>query len=554
MGTSRNNKQNNFIFQAGTLAIAGIITRVIGLLYRSPLQAIIGDLGMGYYQSAYTFYTIVLLISSYSIPSALSKVIAQKLAVKEYKNAHKIFRCALVYVLVIGGVASIFLFFGASLFVEDAAVSVLRIFAPTIFVYGILGVLRGYFQAHKTMVQTSVSQILEQIINAIVSVGGAYLLIHTCHQSAEFAASEQGQVERAVQGAMGSAIGTGAGVAMALVFMLGMYALNYKIIHRRIRKDQHDNLLSNKEIFVMITAIVTPFILSTAVYNLSASVNTTIYTDWYAKFKDLGSIVINENWGIFSGKVLTITNIPIAFASAMASAMMPSVAQTMAQNNIKETRRKIALAVKTTMMIAIPCAFGIAVLAKPVLNLLFSNTQDALKLGGNLLVAMAVTVIFYALSTLNSSILQGIGKVNQPIINAGIALVLQTGVALGLLYFTELGLYAIVIANIVYSGLMCILNQRAVRRAVGYRQEYYKSFFIPIVSSIAMGIVCWGVYQLFYLITKSMNISLIPSILIAIIVYFVMLVTLKGVSEEELKGMPKGHLLVRLFRKTKILR
>ena len=167
----KNSSKNNFIMQAGILAAAGIISRIIGLLYRGPLQSVIGNLGLGYYQSAYNYYTIILLISSYSIPSAISKAIAQKLGEKEYRNAHRLFHGAMIYVLVVGGIASLFLFFGAGLSVSGAAVTVLRTFAPTIFVYGILGVLRGYFQAHKSMAQTSVSQILEQIANAVVSVG-----------------------------------------------------------------------------------------------------------------------------------------------------------------------------------------------------------------------------------------------------------------------------------------------------------------------------------------------------------------------------------------------
>lgn len=88
---SKSSKKDGFIIQAGILAAAGIICRIIGLLYRSPLTAIIGDEGNGYYQTAYTVYTIVLLISSYSIPSAISKVIAQKLAIRDYRNAHRIF-------------------------------------------------------------------------------------------------------------------------------------------------------------------------------------------------------------------------------------------------------------------------------------------------------------------------------------------------------------------------------------------------------------------------------------------------------------------------------
>ena len=105
MGTSK--KSNSFVMQAGILAAAGIICKIIGILYRSPLTHVIGDEGNGYYTSAYEIYTIILLISSYSIPSAISKVIAQRLALKEYRNAEKIFHCALVYVVVVGGAASI---------------------------------------------------------------------------------------------------------------------------------------------------------------------------------------------------------------------------------------------------------------------------------------------------------------------------------------------------------------------------------------------------------------------------------------------------------------
>ena len=107
----KNSSKNNFIMQAGILAAAGIISRIIGLLYRGPLQSVIGNLGLGYYQSAYNYYTIILLISSYSIPSAISKAIAQKLGEKEYRNAHRLFHGAMIYVLVVGGIASLFLFF-----------------------------------------------------------------------------------------------------------------------------------------------------------------------------------------------------------------------------------------------------------------------------------------------------------------------------------------------------------------------------------------------------------------------------------------------------------
>lgn len=551
----KNNSGNNFIMQAGILAAAGILSRIIGLLYRSPLQAVIGNLGMGYYQSAYNYYTIVLLISSYSIPSAISKVIAQKLGAKEYRNAHRLFHGALLYVLVVGGIASLFLFFGAGLFFADeAAISVLRTFAPTIFVYGILGVLRGYFQAHRSMVQTSISQILEQIANAVVSVGAAYLLIQNAMGSMEVPADEAGRVERATMGAIGSALGTGAGVAVALLFMLWVYSLNRGIILRRVKRDRHPHVDSYGEIFKMITLIVTPFILSTAVYNLSSAVNNSIYNKWYPQLRGLNSVDLYERYGIFSGQSLTISNIPIAFASAMASAMIPSVAQLIAAKDTRGAKEKIAIAVKSTMVISIPCAVGLLVLARPVIALLFTNkTEEELTLAAHLLMMLALSVIFYALSTLNSSILQGLGKVNTPIVNAGIALVLQTLTAIGLLFFTDLDLYSIAIANTVYSGVMCVLNQRAVSRAIGYRQEYVTSFFVPLLASAFMGGAAWAIYEAFYLVTGSMKLAVIPAIVIAGCVYFALLILLKGVSEQELLGFPKGYLLVKLAKKCRLL-
>lgn len=547
-------KENSFLVQAGILAAAGMISRVIGLLYRSPLHRVIGDLGMGYYNTAFNFYNIILMISSYSIPAAISKVIAQKLALKEYRAAHKMFLCALGYVLAVGGAASLFLFFGAGLLVEPEVIPVLRTFAPTIFVYGILGVLRGYFQAHKSMVQTSVSQILEQIANAIVSVGAAYLLIHSSFAAMEAPTDREGRVLWGTKGAIGSAMGTGAGVLTALLFMLGMYALNKRLIHRRIQRDEHEDISSYGSILKTITLVVTPFILSTAIYHLSSTVNNILYTRALPAMKELDTVEIHSRWGVFSGQAQTISNIPVAFASAMAAAMLPAVAQLTAAKKIGEARDKIGLAVKITMIISIPCAVGLFVLARPVTALLFKNTQESEDLATGMLMALAVSVIFYGLSTLSSQILQGLGKLNAPIFNAGLSLILQSAVASLLLFFTDLDLYAVAIANIVYSGAMCILNQISVRKAIGYRQEIPRTFLIPLLASVFMGAVAWGVYEALLLLTKSPRISVIPAIIIGAVLYFALLILFRGVTEEELRGFPKGSLLVRIAKKCRLLK
>lgn len=557
MSQKNGSRKDNFIMQAGILAIAGVISRIIGLLYRSPLTGIIGDEGNGYYSSAYNIYTIVLLISSYSIPSAVSKVISQKLALKEYRNAHRLFLCSLYYVMAVGGIASLVLFFGSHWFLEPNAAKVLKVFAPTIFVYGLLGVLRGYFQAHHSMIQTSVSQIVEQIINAAVSIGAAYLLIMTSMGNMTVYSGENlsetellWNTNHAIYGAMGSATGTGAGVLIALLFMAWVYHINKKGIHKKIERDRTDKVDSYGEIFKVVLLTVTPFILSTALYNLSTTINLKVYTNAMMKIHGIAEELAYENYGIFAGKAVVISNIPIALATAMAAAILPGVATLFAQKEYGATRRKVSLAIKMTMLISIPSAVGLAVLAKPVTQVLFPQ-KGSLDLASKLLCALAISVIFYALSTLTNSVLQGIGKINVPVIHSGIALVVQTVVLVPLVCLTDLSLYALAIANVVYSFTVCVLNAFSMRKYLKYRQEWKKTYILPFVAAAVMGALAYGVYHGLYLLIPYNLVCLIIAMIVAVMVYFVGLILLGALEEEDLLAIPKGQILVRIMKKIK---
>lgn len=533
-------KNDGFIMQAGILAMAGIICRIIGILYRSPLAAVIGDEGNGYYGSAYNIYTIILLISSYSIPSAISKVIAGKLALKEYKNAQRIFHCAFIYVIVVGGIASLFTFLAAGILVEKNAVIVLRVFAPTIFFSGLLGVLRGYFQAHKTMVQTSLSQILEQILNAIISILAAYLL--------KQAVIDKDLTTQAVYGAMGSALGTGAGVLMALAFMWMVYGLNRQYIAKRLKKDKSQNVLSYSEIFKIIFLLVTPFILSTFIYNFSTSLDETIYRKILKLVKGVDVAQIATWYGIYSGKAVVISNIPIAIASAMSAAMIPSISGKFATGDMKGTRAKVHTAILTTMLIAIPAAVGIGVLANPVVSFLFPG-QTSLDLAASLLRALSVTVVFYSLSTLTNAVLQGIGKVNVPVINAFVALIVQTVVLVPCLWYTDLNLYSLAIVAIVYSLLMCILNGISVKKHLGYKQDIKKVFLLPAAASVVMGVAAYGVYTGLYAVIKNNVIALLPAIVVGAAVYGILILKMGVLTEDDILAMPKGKKLAGILEK-----
>ena len=542
MGKKKNS--NNFVMQAGILAAAGIICRIIGILYRSPLAAVIGDEGNGYYSSAYEIYTIILLVSSYSIPSAISKVIAQRLALKEYRNAQKIFRCAIGYVVVVGGLASLFTFFGAGLLVGGNSIPVLRIFAPTIFFSGLLGVLRGYFQAHGTMVPTSFSQIVEQILNAVVSILAAFLLIK--------AVSDSDTTTQAVYGASGSAIGTGSGVIIALLFMLGVFLLNKEYISRKVKRDNSSQILSTGEVYKIIITMVTPVILSTFIYNFNTSLNLTIYTRIMEHVKGFTEAEAYTQYGLFSGKAKQISNIPIAIASAMSSAMIPGISGSFAQGDIAGTNRRIGTAIKTTMFLSIPSAVGLTVLAKPVTLLLYPQ-KASVDTVSYLLAAMSISIIFYALSTISNAVLQGIGKVNLPVVNAAVALVIQTVVLVPLLLTTDLGLYTLVIATVLYSFLMCILNGISVKKELKYKQEIIKTFLLPGWAAILMGAAAFGVYHGLYLLIHMNVVCLAAAILVAVPIYFVLTIKMGAVGRKDLLALPKGTLFVRVAEKCRLI-
>lgn len=532
---------DGFIMQAGILAFAGILSRIIGLLYNSPVTAIIGDEGNGYYEYAFKAYTIVLLVASYSIPSAISKVIAGRLSLREYRNAQRVFKCALAYVMVVGGIASILVFFFADQLVNNmnSSAVVLRFFAPTIFLSGILGVLRGYFQAHRTMMQTSFSQILEQILNALVSIGMAYVLTGMVP-----VATAADQTRRAVYGAAGVAVGTGVGVVGGLLFMWAVYGLNRKTIRRRIERDKTPMEESNKEIFKLILMVVTPFILSTFIYNINSFLNQTIFNQVMLRGKGMSEVEVSIlNSAI--GKATKLSNIPIALSSAMSAALIPGIAGDFARGYTQLCREKVGKGIRTTMFVAIPAAVGIGVLAKPIMSLLYPQ-PETLALSSMLLTVLAAGVVFYSLSTLSSAVLQGIGKVNSPVVNATVALVIQTALLAALLYWTEMGTYALAAAVVLYALLMCIFNGVSVRKHLGYRQEWDKTFVRPAVSSVLMGLICFGLYQGIYYLCGINAAALAAAIAAGTLVYFFLAVKLRVIGAEELRRLPGGARLAGL--------
>ena len=545
---NKNAKSTNFIVQGGILAMAGVIARLIGLIYRVPMQRTIGDAGMGYYSAAFQIYSLMLIISSYSLPVAVSKLIAGYTARDEYKNAKRIYNCSMLFACFTGGITCLIVFFCADFLaglikLPKSAIA-LRILAPTLLVVAIMGVMRGFFQGNGSMVPTATSQLVEQIINAIVSVVAAKFLF-------DYGLGVSGLLRdddyAAAYGAAGGTLGTSAGALAGLICLIIVYLISKRDFNYRVRHDENRHSDTFGRMLFALILTVLPVLLSTTVYNLSDILDQGIF-NYVMDTKGLSEVKA-EHWGIFSTKYKVLTNVPVALASAVCSSMMPSLTGCIRREEYKIARRKVSLAMRFTMILSIPCAVGLAVLGKPIISTLFQGEVD---IPATMLKIGSIAVVFYSMSTLSNGVLQGIDKLNIPVRNAAIALVLHVGILYFMLDVFNMGLYGVVISCVLFALIMCILNWLAIRKYLKYQQEIVRTFVIPTISSIIMGLVAWLSN---FLISKALSslISLAISISLSVCIYFIVLIKLKGVKEKEIRSFPGGNVMAAIARFFRLL-
>ena len=210
---------------------------------------------------------------------------------------------------------------------------------------------------------------------------------------------------------------------------------------------------------------------------------------------------------------------------------------------------KVRDSIRYTMVFTIPCAVGLAALASPVMQLVYGDSST---LAAGIMQSGALMIVLYALSTLTTGVLQGLGEMRKPLIHSAVALVLHIIVLVLMLNFSGWNIYCVVYANIFFAFVICVLNAWAIRQTIGYRQELMRTFIIPIFVSGIMGLAAYGIYRLFALFAGIL-ISTIVAILVGMIVYVVLLVKLRGITEREIRGMPKGAYLVYILQRCRIL-
>lgn len=541
-------KKTNFIVQGSILAMAGIISKLLGMVRRIPIEHIIGDVGNGYYSSAYEVYAFMLLISCYSLPLAVSKVVSAKVTKRQYKNAERVFQCAMFFAIVAGGlcflIAEIFGDFIATKFMlEPMSALALRVLGPALLMVAMMGVLRGYFQGLGTMMPTAISQVLEQIFVLIASIIGSYILFARGEKVGALLHNED---YAPAYGAAGASIGPVAGAFVGLLFLIFVYVLYRPSAKRNVSRDKSGRPDSYGQIFRLILLTILPVLLSSTVYNISNILDIRIYNDIMIQ-KGLEDVKA-YNLGVYSGKYRVLVNVPIALANAMCSSIVPVLTGLVMREEFRQAREKINQTMRFTMIIAIPSAVGLAVLARPIITILFRGEID---LAVNLLQVGSISVIFYSMSTLTNGVLQGINKMRVPVVHAVIALVIHI-IFLYVALQMNMGIHAMVYANILFALIVCILNWFAIQKYLKYNQEIVRTFVIPMLSSVIMGVVIVVINMTLQKIVGDF-VVLILGIALGVTAYFVAMILLKGINESDLKSMPGGRTVLAIAKKCKLM-
>ena len=550
---ARKKSKNNFMMQGAILGVSSILVRVIGLIYRVPLNNILGEKGVAYYGVAFDVYSILLLLSSYSLPLAVSKMVSKRVTLKEYRNTKRIFIFALIFALCCGVAAFCITFFGADLFAKilhfpQSAIA-LRVLSPALIILSVLGVMRGYFQGLGTMIPTAVSNIVEQIINAIVSIVAATMLYKSV-TVAKAAAYPFENVKEAY-GAAGGTLGTVSGAFAALVFMIILFMMYRKILNQQIAKDQTDYVEPAKDILKVLVVTIIPVILSTTIYNISGLIDSGLFSNIMVS-RGVSEAEKDIMTGMFTGNYRLIVNVPIALASALASSLIPSVVRSMTQNNKSGVIRKVESSIKVSMIVAMPCAAGIGALSRQIIGFLFPTSVNPDKVSLMLMIG-CLSVVLYSLSTITNSILQGIDKMRIPVIHSAIAIVIHVVVLVAMLYILRIDVFSLVICDMLFAFIVCFLNARSLRRYIGYKQEIKKSFLLPAICSVVMGVAAFFISKGIYKLVHSYAISVLITIVIAVIIYGILLLLFKVIDAEEVYAMPGGAKLYAVAKKLHLM-
>jgi len=520
---------NHFVKQAAILAAASLLVRLIGFFYRIPLTANIGDIGNTYYTTAYFVYAFAITLTSGALPAAISKLVSERVALGRYSDAHELFKTALVLAAILGAVIAIIMFASAGwltqlrFFNYPEASYAVRALAPTIFLVALLAVFRGYFQGMSTMIPTALSQVIEQIFNAIFSLWLAIVFLRTS------------RIEHA---AAGAAAGTGIGAAVGLIVVICCYLLVARNLRVRAAGNRHTQFLVGKDEkrsnqLKAIALTVFPIIVGMGIYQIANFIDLGMARDRIMASGYFTEDEVLAMVGQFTGKFILLTTLPVSLSVALSQAVIPDISSSNANLDMKAIKQKVNTALRISMALSIPAVVGLSVLADPILMLLFPNHPD----GGWLLRYGSVSIIFLALVQISTGALQGIGKVMLPTIAALIGVLVKIPVNWFLLAVPRINILATVISTIVCYVVAASINLVFVYKHTGVIPDYISAFLKPAFAAFGMGLVCFVTYHMVSLVAPD-RLATVMALGLGVPVYIILMWLVGGFSKLDIDKTP----------------
>lgn len=541
----RENK-TSFLKNVLMLMFSQIAVKALGLIYRVVIVDVenFGNVGNGYYATGYQIYMILLAISSLGIPNVLSKLVSERVARGDYRSAHRVFKLSLYMFGLFGVFLALVLFFGAefisaNLLRAEGVKYTLMVLSPALAIVPISAVLRGYFAGLGSMKANSTSQVIEQFFNCVLSIGFVYACIGK---------------DTAIMAAAGN-LSTTCACLIALFYLI--------LFYKKRRGDlltecaSQTDLISNETDKKLIKAILTlciPLTLSSLISTAAATIDTVTVSNCIQSA--LSSTISNaalleemamELYGILQ-KCETLTHLPLAVSATLCTAIVPVIAAAIAKKDEEEAKRKISLASLISCLVIFPCTGGFIALSSPILKLLYPSVPD-----GELVFILLSTVLpLAALTQLLNGVFYGIGKQMVPAIALGIGSAVKLVLNLTLMSIPSLNIYGAVIGTIAYHIVTFIIQIVMVFKYVKIKPDLVKIVLKPLLSATVMSVVVYAFYKLVVTFTGN-SVATLVSIAVGVLVYVAVLLLVRTVEQEDIKGMPMGDKIARLLAKLRLI-
>jgi len=534
-------KSKNFIKGAAILSIAGLIAKVMGFAYRIILARILKADGIALYALAYPIYTTLLVVSRSGIPVSLAKLVADRIAKDERKNAFKIFKVARSLSVFVGLFFSILMALLARPLVNflgwnpDAYYPVIAL-SPAIFIVSIVAAYRGFFQGLQNMKPTAYSQIIEQFIRMTTMILLVYYLMPYGKGIA----------------AAGATFGAVTGAIAGLFTLLFIYYKQRNEIWKYVQTGSVVNI-DNWKITKEIANIGIPVTFAALVQPLMNLVDATIVPN---RLQAAGFTIEQADifFGQLSGFAMVLVNFPTIITISLAASLVPSISEAFALKRHDLIRRRTQTALRLAILLGLPSSVGLYLLAQPLTTVIFDSVGAAIPLR-----IVSWGVFFIALQQITSAILHGSGKNRIPAWNLLIGAISNGFLNYYLTAQANIGIKGAAFGTVTGFAVAALLNIIFVRKYTHFKFKFSELLLKPLIAVSIMGIV---VYQGFSILNRylalftvyNLHIATFAIVFIAVMIYFILLLLLNEISYNDIILLPAGEKIAEKLKKIGLVR